>query len=505
MVSALLFGLCPELGKTDMPFKNLDFAEVSDDRISFPRNWVNMGDDCEESVVIDAQDGKNINRLRITIENPRDQKNAVCGITQRVDTENVRGKELHISVKLRSLDTMPDEAGLWIRVDSQPGRFLAFRRSLLSSSTEMNRGEELTAVVPVYAASNSIGFGIYLKGEGEIVISNLAMSLRTPEALIPPIVLEYLSEVHTILKENSINRNEIDWSAFWQDTLMDASRVETIAELHQVMPQILWRLGDRHSFFVPAERRQSNEPISQTSLERGIDGHLVDQKIGYLWMPGVSGEESISQEYAETLRHTVESLSQQGAIAWLIDLRGNGGGNMWPMLAGIAPIIGQGTVGQFIDPDGESMQWSLEGFSSRLEGEVRTSMQHPGRGIEAMSTQPVAVLAGGTTASSGEAVVVAFRCRSRVQQFGAPTRGLSTANNGSELSDGSLIALTVSTFADTCGNEYGGPLEPDVLAEPSEAEDPSFTDPAAEEAIAWLLEELGNDARRVRNEREEFH
>lgn len=494
IVAALLLGLCPEFGKAEMPFRNLDFSDLSDDSITFPRSWAIMGDDCEESIFTDGQEDESLNHLRITIENPPDQ-NVFCGISQRVDTEKYKGKELHVSVKIRSLDAMPDEAGLWIRVDSRPGTFLAFRRTLLSSSIEMNDGEELTAVVPIYAAADSIGFGIYLQGKGDVIVSDLEMSLQTPEASISPRVMEYLSEIHKILKENSIKRKEIDWNDFWKDSLMDAAGRKTIADLHKAVPQILWRLGDRHSFFVPADKRQSNEPMSQTPAGRSIEGHLVNQDIGYLWMPGVSGEESISQEYAESLRHTVESLSQKGAIAWLIDLRGNGGGNMWPMLAGIGPIIGQGAIGQFIDPDGESMQWSLEDFSSRLEGEVRTGVGPAGGGKKAMSTQPVAILAGGTTASSGEAVVVAFRCRPRVKQFGAPTRGLSTANNGTELTDGSLIALTVSTFADTCGNKYGGPLNPDTTAEPSEAEAPSFTDSAAEVAITWLLEELGDNSR----------
>jgi hypothetical protein len=31
-----------------------------------------------------------------------------------------------------------------------------------------------------------------------------------------------------------------------------------------------------------------------------------------------------------------------------VDLRGNGGGNMWPMLAGVGPVLGEGIVGWIV-------------------------------------------------------------------------------------------------------------------------------------------------------------
>ena len=33
-------------------------------------------------------------------------------------------------------------------------------------------------------------------------------------------------------------------------------------------------------------------------------------------------------------------------------LRGNGGGNMWPMIAGVGPLLGEGPLGYFIGPIG---------------------------------------------------------------------------------------------------------------------------------------------------------
>ena len=42
---------------------------------------------------------------------------------------------------------------------------------------------------------------------------------------------------------------------------------------------------------------------------------------------------------------------------WIIDLRGNGGGNMYPMLAGLKPFLGDTVLGAFVGPDKTRANW----------------------------------------------------------------------------------------------------------------------------------------------------
>jgi C-terminal processing protease CtpA/Prc len=35
-------------------------------------------------------------------------------------------------------------------------------------------------------------------------------------------------------------------------------------------------------------------------------------------------------------------MDQGNLAGWIVDLRNNGGGNMWPMLTGIGSILGEG-------------------------------------------------------------------------------------------------------------------------------------------------------------------
>ena len=93
---------------------------------------------------------------------------------------------------------------------------------------------------------------------------------------------------------------------------------------------------------------------------------------------------------------------------------------------------------------------------------------------------PVAILLGPATASSGEAVAVAFRQRPNTRAFGQRTRGLSTSNELFRLSDGAAINLTVAMFADRDGRRYPDGVEPD---QPTPSTPLDVIPPAA---TAWL-------------------
>jgi hypothetical protein len=56
--------------------------------------------------------------------------------------------------------------------------------------------------------------------------------------------------------------------------------------------------------------------------------------------------------FAVQTQELICSLDQVHPGGWIVDLRGNSGGDMWPMVAGLGPIIGDGVLGAFVAPDG---------------------------------------------------------------------------------------------------------------------------------------------------------
>jgi C-terminal processing protease CtpA/Prc len=141
------------------------------------------------------------------------------------------------------------------------------------------------------------------------------------------------------------------------------------------------------------------------------------------------------------------------------------------MLAGVEPILGEGILGYFIDPEGNTSPWNKNTiFYPKVTFPYTLYKPNP----------KVAVLTDRVTASSGEAVAIAFRGRPNTRSFGKPTCGLSTANRGFSLTNGTVLFLTVSTMADRTGTEYGKSVEPDVLEANQQL--------CLEKALAWLRE-----------------
>jgi C-terminal processing protease CtpA/Prc len=148
------------------------------------------------------------------------------------------------------------------------------------------------------------------------------------------------------------------------------------------------------------------------------------------------------------------------------------------MLAGIGPILGEGTAGFFIGPDGSESEWGYAEGRSYLSGStiIRVSTPYPPLPAETK----VAVLLDEEVTSSGEAIAIAFIGRPNTRSFGTPTCGLSTSNQTFNLSDGSSLFLTTAYMADRFREIYGASVEPDVLVEGVTA--------TLEQAIAFLQE-----------------
>src|SRR5438094_6222254 len=100
---------------------------------------------------------------------------------------------------------------------------------------------------------------------------------------------------------------------------------------------------------------------------------------------------------------------------------------------------------------------------------------------------PVAVMLGPNTASSGEAIAIAFHGRPLTRSFGLPTAGVPTANQQYPLSDGAAINLTVAVDEDRNGNIFWpNPVPPDEFHSFTAIDPTNAADLAAAAAIKWL-------------------
>lgn len=278
----------------------------------------------------------------------------------------------------------------------------------------------------------------------------------------------YLERALRVMQTQSMNRDSLDWDRIRSDAFEAAAGASEPRETHATIEGALRALGDGHSHLRPPESERPEEASDEAPTRPQPESRRADDRIGYIRITQFSGPDPDS--YARKIASLVRKVDAPAVCGWIVDVRGNGGGNMWPMLQGLSAVLGEGTPGYFVGPDGTWTPWMVEAAASD------TPLDRP--------DPAVALLHDRETASSGEAVVVAFRGREHTRTFGEPTRGLSTANNSIRLSDGAMMMVTIAVFADRDRTLYGGPIEPD------EAVDEGASDPAAEAAAsAWLHEQ----------------
>jgi hypothetical protein len=325
-----------------------------------------------------------------------------------------------------------------------------------------------------------------------LLLVSAPLSAQTPKPVVPDSVRDYVSTAMGAFRSHSVHRSEVDWTALEDSVLARAGKAQTPAETWLALTWALRRV-DRHSFLMPPERMMAAmtggmSPQAPHPVESRPLGRLLDGSIGLVTVPPHGGRNRPA--YVDSLRTQLLALDSAGVCGWVVDLRENTGGNMWPMLAGIGPLLGAELVGSFTDSapgsgwryrDGRSWLGSSPPPDEPLGWGTMTAPRL------AHADAPVAVLVGRETASSGEMVMVAFLGRPGVRSFGDSTAGFASANTSVPLRDGATMLVTSSYPRDRLGRTYALQIAHEEVVPPNDSEG----DAPLRRAVAWLQRQPG--------------
>lgn len=300
-------------------------------------------------------------------------------------------------------------------------------------------------------------------------------------ATMPPSGMSTVAYQHVdyligVMQANSIKRRTINWNAFRDSVLRTAAGAQTIAETYPAIRTALTLLGDGHSQYIPVVGSTIFVPTHTCSTPVKTPPALPPN-IGYIKVGSFNQGGAAALAFADGIQNAIRVADRDDLVGWIVDLRGNGGGNMWPMIAGLGPIIGEsGVIGYFIDPFGVAEAWEYHDGASWLRGKI---IQSVSTAYHLKRQQPkVAVLQNTTISSSGEATLIAFRQRPDTRSFGSSSCGFSTANLSFPMADGGTLILTVSTMADRNKTMFGDRVVPD--------EEIADTAQVVPRAVQWL-------------------
>jgi carboxyl-terminal processing protease len=399
------------------------------------------------------------------------RKSPFGGSASNVNAADYRGHTVKLSAYIGTSGAR-DGSGIWIRADGVHGE-LSFANSQASlvKGTSPPQKREIEIVVP--NSATVLVFGTLLEGDGRSVADHLSL-VRGDAVSLASIVpaRDELDAAIKIVKENALHSSSIDWNLEIPKLCAQIGNDDGSLDTYPLIRELLASLQDHHSHLLSAKDADSNHSattaISLPTVEQRSDG------AGYIALPGFNNVEKHNVEAYEGSAST-EIVRTAGSVStgWIIDLRNDRGGNMWPMLAALRPFLGDEPLGYFKDSFSLSSPW-----------EVQLRKRYPRASID-LSGAPVAVLTGPHTASAGEAVVIAFKGRPNTRFFGMPTAGVPTGNRVFRLPDGAAIALTTSVELDRFQKQYDGPIQPDVIIAPDASSGPD-SDNALVAALKWL-------------------
>ena len=295
---------------------------------------------------------------------------------------------------------------------------------------------------------------------------------------------EYLNTALDYIQAEALRSSAIaDWDALRLEAQAKIAGAQTTVDTYPVIEDVLRRLEDGHSMFFSPERVhhivQPEKPLNDLPT-----GRRLSAEIAYIELTPVITP-SIFDSYTAAARQVVRANSSPPVRGWIVDLRRNNGGNMYPMLAAAGDILGEGAAGTFVSAQNQSVAWKYRFGGAYYGDELVYGTQIPDLGVD-HSQLPVAVLISARTMSSGEILAISFVGREKVRLLGEPTRGLTTANKVIPLSDGAELVLTTDAVADRLGKIYESAVIPDEIVATDWERFGTVDDPVIITAMRWL-------------------
>lgn len=278
-----------------------------------------------------------------------------------------------------------------------------------------------------------------------------------------------VDSIFSIIRSEHVQAAQADWphlEALTKETLSNATSrqdsimaiVDIFAELNDVHSSITVD-GQTYGFYNPVSDSMYTIVAPMLALSQIRQGHITDTilfgHIPYISIPALQVWGDDINKYAAEIQQKLCNVISNDPDAIIIDLRLNTGGNMYPMLAGLWPVLGDETVLYTMYPNGEpQFIWYLkEGNLFARDGE-NTDLRNQITDIKpackkANQKIKVYVLVGQITASSGQATAVALMGRPNTLFIGEPTaEGYITANNYYQINEHIQLNMSSAFIAD---------------------------------------------------------
>jgi len=306
-----------------------------------------------------------------------------------------------------------------------------------------------------------------------IVLLSFSLTARGDD--VPDAKAE-LNAAMGLLKARHINSSRMDWPVVeakaW-DMLGNATRPE---EAYPAIRYVIAQLGERHTSLMTAsafKALMTGAPVGNIRPPdwQPPEGHLLEGGVGLVELKDYLELGTSDFAYANASRNALRTFADSDVCRYIVDLRSDSGGNMYPMINGVEALLGKPPYGFWRDAhDTQDRPWMLKTGAFEHEPEAANDT--------VQSRAAVAVLIGRRTGSSGEVTAIAFEGRPNTRFFGENSAGLVTFNVPAALPDGARIMISSGWGTDRLHRSYRDAIMPDEATPRGQA--------TLDAAIAWL-------------------
>ncbi|HYE54346.1 MAG TPA: S41 family peptidase [Chitinophagaceae bacterium] len=303
------------------------------------------------------------------------------------------------------------------------------------------------------------------------------------------------------MQQHALHRKEVDWVSFKQKVYERTKGISNMDTLLSRFPEFFKWINDYHGGVVTPTRwikwREGKPPRPVNAMVDSVLDYgprlRVDRfgDVGYFRVPSVGGLEDEIPARTQRLADTLCKIDPATAKGWIIDLRVNTGGNIWPMITTLATLIGDGnTAGlKYLDGKPDVMDFIKDGKpfgNNQFYSIPKKTCELPA------SNLPVVVLTSPATGSSGESLLLAFKGRPNTVILGETTAGYTTSNNNYQLQKDLYLFLATAYMQDRNGKIYPEGITPDIMVKDGDDLYDLKRDLKVQQALKWLSQHMRN-------------
>lgn len=283
-------------------------------------------------------------------------------------------------------------------------------------------------------------------------------------------VKQFVDKSIDLIKTNAVDTSKIE--IIKSRLYSKGQNLDQVWELAPLYAEVFELLGDYHGGLKYKGKSYGwNKALAagntylkaKLKSEKAVVSQVINKNTGYIRIPGNSDFSFKKVDsIANDITSHINNINSAKIKTWIIDLRTNTGGNMYPILLGLKEFIGSDNVvfGGFKNSRGESSgQWEIKDGKMLIDGTELTRKVELNNPIN--KDIPIVILTSCYTASAGEMTAISLIGRKNTYVVGEPTADYTTAVQGFRINADAGLNLSTDYVLDRNSKVYKKHIKPD--------------------------------------------